>query len=528
MKTRVQALLVHGMGSFPGWWDPFLAPLEAIGVRGVALEMPSLADAGPEAWCAGVVRRIGPGPTVLVGHSLGAAVCLMASLEARVDGLILLACPPFVGGFSPQPPRTGRLSVTAVARIGRFLRRACECAARVTAPAIHLVGDADAHVPVAEARRLPFPLETVSDADHDLDRSPAAISAVMRHLVFSDCGRRRLDPGLRLRYGPRDGAFAAARDGLAEEAPPPARLDVEITTRCPLACPACARTLGYGPAADVTMSRELFAGILEAGHPARELILVGLGEPLLHPEVGVFVGMAARAGYTTRLVTNGVLAEPDRVERLRDAGLAEITFSIDTLDPTRFRQLRPGASLDGVLANFRGVPGGLRKSVFVTLTRDNAGDLADLVALAHAEKLPALALSDVNFAENRPRALHGGGCEPALQRAIEHARRLGVLLIGPHVHELPDAWRDGRRALVRTPEDLTARAGTHLHCLAPWRIAVIGADGTVTPCNCAPRAAAGRFPDEPLQAVWNGDPLRTWRRRMLDADCADCRACPRY
>lgn len=528
MTARVQALLVHGMGSRPAWWDPFLGPLEEIGIRGVALEMPSLADAGPEAWCAAVARRIGPGPTVLVGHSLGAAVCLMASLDTRVDGLVLLACPPFVGGFSPQPPRAGALSVTAFARVGRFLRHACECAGRVTAPAVHLVGDADLHVPVAEARRLPFPLETVSAAGHDLGRSPAAIAAVLRHLVFSDCGRRHLDPGLRLRHGPREAPYAAARDGLDGEAPPPARLDVEITTRCQLACPACARTLGYGPAADVSMPRELFERVLEAGRPARSLILVGLGEPLLHPEVVDFVAVATAMGCATQLVTNGVLARPEMAERLRDAGLAEITFSIDTLCPERFRRLRPGASLDEVLGNFRGVPGDLRKSIFATVSRENAGDLEDLVALAHAEKLPALTLSDVNFAENQPRALHGGGCGDRIQRAIDRARGLGVLLIGPHFHELPDVRRDCRRALVRAPEDLAARPATHHHCLAPWRVAVVGADGTVTPCNCAPRTPVGRFPDEPLAALWNGAPMRRWRRAVLDGACGDCRSCPRY
>ena len=528
MRTRAQALLVHGLDSRPAWWDAFLPPLEEIGVRGAALAMPSLAEAGPEAWCEEVARRIGSEPTFLIGHSLGAAVCLMASLATPVAGLVLLACPPFVGGFSPPAPPVRSLSVTALARVARFLRHACDCAGRVKAEAIHLVGESDAHVPLAQARRLPFPLETVPAAGHQLNQSALAVSAVMRHLVFSEGGRRHLDPGLRLRYGPRADAFAAAVRGLGEEAPPPARLDVEITTRCQLACPSCARTWGYGPAADVSMPPDLFERVLAAGRLARDLIFVGLGEPLLHPEVVGFVERAAQRGFAATLVTNGLRADPELMGRLHAAGLAEITFSIDSLRGERFRRLRGGASLETVLGNFRAVPAGLRKSIFVTLSPENAGDLADIVALAHAERVPAVTVSDVNFAENQPHALHGGAGAPGLRQALECARRHGVLLLGPHFHDLANVRRDCRLAAVRKPADLAARSAGHRHCLAPWRIAVVGADGTVTPCNCAPRTPVGRMPAEPLDAIWNGEPMRRWRRAVRDGACGDCRICPRY
>jgi hypothetical protein len=73
MKDRLHALLVHGMGSDPSWWNPFLPRLVEIGIDAQAL------------------------------------------------------LPPFVEGFSPQPPKT-RLSVTAVKRVARYLRASSELA----------------------------------------------------------------------------------------------------------------------------------------------------------------------------------------------------------------------------------------------------------------------------------------------------------------------------------------------------------------------------------------------------------------
>jgi hypothetical protein len=44
-KTRMTALLVHGMGGNPSWWNPLLPVLERAGLAALALRLPSLEDA---------------------------------------------------------------------------------------------------------------------------------------------------------------------------------------------------------------------------------------------------------------------------------------------------------------------------------------------------------------------------------------------------------------------------------------------------------------------------------------------------
>ena len=527
MKARLNALLVHGMGSDPSWWNPFLPRLHEIRIDAQALSLPSLEQNGPGIWCEAVKQRIGSEPVILLGHSLGAAVCLRAALEKPVAQLILLALPPFVAGFFPKPPQS-KLSVTALARVARYLRAASELADRVACEVVHVVGEKDLSVPVEHARKLPFPLVAIPSAGHESNLSPQAVTTVIKHIALSDCGRRHLDPGVRLALSDRDMQSPAEKLGLAEIAPPPARLDIEITTRCQLACPVCARTFGNAALLDQDMPRPVFERALDAVPYATELIFVGLGEPLLHPELPRFVASASQRGLAVKLVTNGLLATPERLRLLQEAGLTEITFSIDSADPTTFAQRRGGASFDLVLRNFRAVPAVLRKAIFTTLCGGTAGELPGIIDLAAAEKLPALVVSDVNFLENQPQALRHTACEGELRRAIRCARSRGVLLIGPHFHDVADLRRDYRLALVRAPADLTVRAARHAHCLSPWRILVVGVDGTVTPCNCAPRTDLGNIVHTSPAEIWNGEQLKRWRRAMLTASCRDCLACPRY
>ena len=528
MKTRVTALLVHGMGHTPSWWNPLASELAEADIAAVAPDMPSLETRGPEAWVEDIVRRARGGPVILIGHSLGAAACLSAAGHCPAAELILLACPLFADGIYPAVPPASGLSTRAMARVARFLKIASEQANGMTDAVTHIVGDRDPFVSVELARCFPFHTIILPNATHELNRAAALAPALLERVAASPIGRKHLDPGVRARLLRPGTASIAAALGLSSLAPPPARLDIEITTRCQLACPLCARTLHPSVATCPDMTPSLFDKAIEESEHCVELFFVGLGEPLLHPDLPAFVKRAAGAGLTPRLVTNGLLAAPDTLGRLRDNGLAEVTFSMDTLNPQRFRTLRGGASLDMVLANFKAVPAGLVKSVFVTLSRENIGDLADLVDLAAAAGLRAIAVTDANFEENLNQSLNAAEDTAPLAAAIRYAHEKGVLLISPHFHDFDHTLDSLRQCRVRRVQDLSARHRRHTHCLAPWRIAVVGADGQVTPCNCAPLSGMGSISGRSLTGVWNSPGFQAWRDAVMKGASAACLSCPRY
>ena len=528
MKGRLRALLVHGMGSSPEWWNPLITPLQNLGLEPVVLEMPSLESSGPVAWVDEIVRHAGHAPVLLIGHSLGAAVCVVASRRIPCIGIILLACPPFFDDYGPSPPVGTGLSVRAVTRVGMFLRDAAREAALVTTDSIHFIGDADPFIPAEQAARLPFPLIVIPSADHDLRDSMRFMKALIAHIINSQFGKHFLDPAVRAPSRLRASGVLGEVMDLNEAAPPPARIDLEITTRCQCACPRCARTLFPILARPIDMSRVLFERVIGECSGAGEIIFVGLGEPLLHPDLPFFVSTCARLQMNVSVVTNGLMAEPHLVETLFESGLGEITFSIDSADPERFRLLRGGADLRRVLANFRAVREGRHKSIFVTLSRQNVGDLRGLVDLAVNEGLRAIAVSDVNFPENADESLRKTQAEMELGAAITYARERNVLLIDPRFHNIGDPRRRHLRCTARKPADIMGRSCRHRHCLAPWRIAVVGVKGDLTPCNCAPQTPLGNLARDSMAAVWNGPGMAIWRKAVVSGQCHPCLTCPRY
>ena len=181
-KSRATALLVHGMGGSPSWWDPLLPVLERAGLAAIPLRLPSLENAGPESWLDEVLANTGKTPVVLIGHSLGAAVCLEAARLKPAEYLALLACPPFLPDFTPEPPPDNGLSAAAMKRVGSFLRAACDNARKISTGSIHFVGALDRWVPIAQARRLPFPLIAIPGAGHSLNRSTRLADQLFQHL----------------------------------------------------------------------------------------------------------------------------------------------------------------------------------------------------------------------------------------------------------------------------------------------------------------------------------------------------------
>lgn len=117
-----------------------------------------------------------------------------------------------------------------------------------------------------------------------------------------------------------------------------------ITRRCNLSCGYCSE---YDNSSEPVPLEELRRRI-DALHRLRaaNITLLG-GEPLMHPDVAEIVAYAGRRSNIS-IVTNGFLLRNGVIEKLNEAGLNNLTVSIDTVqaDPSRYiqkslRSLRP-------------------------------------------------------------------------------------------------------------------------------------------------------------------------------------------
>jgi putative metalloenzyme radical SAM/SPASM domain maturase len=174
--------------------------------------------------------------------------------------------------------------------------------------------------------------------------------------------------------------------------PHPSKLFVEVTTRCNLRCAMCAKEAPGQRIAEGDMSRETFARLAPALPRLDALVLSGMGEPLLHPELAPFVEEARRVMPASGWIgfqTNGQLLCRETARALADAGVDRICISADAVSPDMFRALRAGGEREKIEAAAAALhDAALRRGRPISLgvefvaMRDNLRQLPELVRFA--------------------------------------------------------------------------------------------------------------------------------------------------
>ncbi|WP_319764382.1 radical SAM/SPASM family putative metalloenzyme maturase [Maridesulfovibrio sp.] len=117
----------------------------------------------------------------------------------------------------------------------------------------------------------------------------------------------------------------------------PARLQVEVTTRCNMHCSMCVK---YAPESDIPetdLSLDDFKKLGPALENCEKLVLNGIGEPLLHPDLAAMAAFARKRmpeNGSIGFQTNGLLFTEYRVQELVAAGVDTFCISVDSLDPS--------------------------------------------------------------------------------------------------------------------------------------------------------------------------------------------------
>ncbi|HOP41533.1 MAG TPA: radical SAM/SPASM domain-containing protein [Geobacteraceae bacterium] len=170
----------------------------------------------------------------------------------------------------------------------------------------------------------------------------------------------------------------------------PSRLFIELTTRCNLSCPMCVKQSWDNGIKEGDMSMETFLSLAPAFPHAEAIILNGIGESLLHPELEEFIRIAKSSMPATGWIgfqSNGLLLDEERAVSLIRAGLDKICLSLDAICPDTFRKIREGGEVDDLDRAFvaleharRKVPDSqLQVGVEFVVMRDNIHQLPDVL-----------------------------------------------------------------------------------------------------------------------------------------------------
>jgi MoaA/NifB/PqqE/SkfB family radical SAM enzyme len=321
-----------------------------------------------------------------------------------------------------------------------------------------------------------------------------------------------------------------------EHAPAPDELYLEITNRCNLRCRTCPQFFGMAERFH-DMSWERFIAITDQFPRLRRVVLHGIGEPLLHPDLGRMVRHLKSRGAYVLFNSNGLLLRGRKAAGLAASGLDELRISIDGGTPETYRAVRGVDGFDRILGNlrrFEQVKRALdattpRVSLWVTGMKTTVRDLPELVRVAAAcdvreVYLQRLVYSDRGIA-TEAQSLYGKDApdeRAAVAEAVRLAATVGVTLRG--------SGELGPESLVDRPQP---SAAPWRGCHRPWRLMYVTASGSVLPCCIAPFTATpydqivlGDLNQASVADVWDGDRYRAWRRSMLDgeppAPCAGC------
>lgn len=308
---------------------------------------------------------------------------------------------------------------------------------------------------------------------------------------------------------------------VASEKTVPRRIQIEPTNRCNFTCGYCRRTHWARPEGDMHLER--FREVLDRLPEVSHVHLQGVGEPLLNKDLPAMIRCSRLRGARVGTTTNASLLNMKKAKALLDTGINRINLSVDTLESADFSRLRPGLSMERVLANITTLAelrynGGYKDIdlAFALVTVQPAIEsLSSIIGLAAELGLDEVYLQNLNgsflpakyLAKESPGDSDYEYYREATQSAQALAARLGIRFLPP-VMGVPDySWR------CRWP----------LHgCNITW-------DGFVSPCCLQPDPDVlhfGNLFEMDFEEIWSSPAYHHFRARV-QVDCEPlCARCP--
>jgi len=365
-----------------------------------------------------------------------------------------------------------------------------------------------------------------------------------------------LPPDVADRFGFVNGALVRAkerRDAIAvgRSIARLARVYVEPTTLCNLACRTCIRNVWDEPPG--MMSTETFARIMAGVRevsPRPTVFFGGFGEPFAHPDLLAMLGTAKSAGCAVELITNGTHLDDETARALIRIGLDRLWVSIDGATPESYADVRLWDALPQViedLARLRELRAAARPAVprlgiaFVAMKR-NIADLPEVIRLGQRLGADRFSVSNVlpHTPEMRDQVLYARSIDRADGEPSPWSPEISLPRMDADeltVSQLArvEAGRRGRSGIGLDGE------GRNDTCPFVERGSVsVRWDGAISPClpllhthrsylDFRPRInhafAVANINDRGLLEAWSDAAYVALRERLLAFDFAPCTIC---
>lgn len=284
--------------------------------------------------------------------------------------------------------------------------------------------------------------------------------------------------------------------------PLPRAAHIEISGRCQLKCVYCSEELKKAKRAQMSIPE--FRAVLDKIPSLKSVTLTIMNEPLLNSDISQIIAEAKSRGLAVDFPTNGVHFPQELQIAVLEAGLDSLSFSIDTMDPGLYSELRPPAVLEHTLANVR--------SFVANRDRLSSPCVISIVAIM-TDKLMA------NIDDFAGKSLDLG---------VD-----GVILRFPHgwVSEENSVLSFDKDDVLKELEGVRKTFGGKIYyhrpskriagirCFRPFRSTAVKVDGHVVPCclqaSNPKKALLGNIYDDDFAAIWDGKAYQSFRKPFM-------------
>jgi radical SAM protein with 4Fe4S-binding SPASM domain len=289
---------------------------------------------------------------------------------------------------------------------------------------------------------------------------------------------------------------------------------VEVTTYCNLKCAGCVRTImaDEGAWSNRHMAVDDFRRVIDELPPAALFVPQGIGESTMHPQIVELIEIARQSGKFDRIEinTNGLVRATDFYGKLFEAGLTDLTVSVDTLDPALIERLRAETDIAKLEERLREFASSFpdRIGIRVTVSSGNIARLPDLLR----------------------RLNEFGRFKVWLQPFFDMGKQVGVLS-RDEVDELGKAvagWVNDYPNLTVVAEQFLPSAKI---CPSPWVSPAVTVDGELKPCCMIlhqEQVSFGNLLRIPFPELWQSAEVGRFRDAFVERSPACCARCPYY
>ncbi len=305
----------------------------------------------------------------------------------------------------------------------------------------------------------------------------------------------------------------------------PPCLFLEVTNRCNLTCNTCplgTPSLAYNGYQKADMSFEQARHVLDQFPNLVYVVVQGIGEPLLNKDTARIIRYCTERGISTYFNSNGTALTENKSREMIEAGLTNLSVSVNSFDEEIFAYTRAGASIKKIAENvarfveLRRAAGARRPllSFRAILMKETAPAMEDLVARSEQIGVDVLYVQLLN--NTLGDAVVGESClsRPEVEAFLDKLR----------------GWRVGRRIEIIT-EAFGESSNDLGQCQLPWFSPLVTAEGYVTPCCTIYNPSVlnmGNIFETPFSEIWNSEAFRRFRADFYDKQPPECVGCPNY